>query len=449
MEADLKKFGLSNDKFFKYQEITKSFYNDLAKLYNLADFNTEMINSYGQKAIRAFYNGDKSFIDKIAPEMSNFRWQEAEELVKNLTDPQKAYVFSQNFTQDINNFKKVFSKELVDNATYLLKEIDRDRKVYGPMKHVDYANVLKNATNNIPANLFGYFLSADSSETDKIKYKYEDPVTNNSWEFALGTPKNTQIRSNLNNMTNYFNFRGSKYKHSNNVSSYFSWDKKFGIELYDKVSNESSGSESTLKYGFNFKEKFYFGHSFSSKVVDTDFKVSGKEISIETMYAASENVKLGYEVKQEHDDESMIPTIHMKSKIDLKNASIGEVASYIIHKPLEVIHNKYFDFVKGAITDTPENSEEEETDKSMVEEQGEDMVANENTEKESNNEIGNSANRVFESGIMDERSQQALDRQYQEYVSREVENIERNNELENSNDMNEESAVEKDQGYSV
>lgn len=455
MEASLKDFGLKYEDFIKNQEITKSFYKDLASLYNLADLNQEIKNSYGREAIRAFYNGDKYFIDKIISGQAGLENQAAERIAKTLTDPQKAYLISEKFIDDVKNLREVFPSELVENANFFMDDPYGIYKAFEPIKYKDFINGL----GKIPEldlsqkqfeNLKSGLSNIDSLESGKIKYKFESPKKKTGFDLSLQSLKKSQAKFNINNIRN-FELNGTKYKHARKLSTYTSIDKIFGIELSDKKSNETLGVSSTSKFGYNFKEKFYIGHSYSSKLVDTDFKLSGKDVSIESKAAVIKNVKAGFELQMDHDDTSIMPNYHIKSEIDLKNANMGDLIVYSIIKPIEISHNLMMDYMKSSIDKAlgDEKVEEENTEISLVEEYADELEKREELEKLVNQEVEESLDQIVDSGLLDEVSRQVFEAEYQEFINQEVQKAEEALQEEMAERMQEEIAVNNIQGFGL
>lgn len=444
METSLKKFGLNYEKFLENQEIIKSFYNDLAKLYSMADLNTEMMNSYGQAAIRAFYNGDIDFIDKLLSEGFGSKWQGIEDLAKTLTDIQKSYVTSEKFISDINNIRKVFPSDFVNGANSFMKNAVGFYKDLEPIKYMDFISGLKIVPGSdlakISLNLIRYLLPTESLETGKAKYKFEDPITKNAMNLSIENIEKSQLKYDFNNLTRNFQLNGSNYKISNKTSFYSSLNKKFGIENSAEISNETLGISSKTKYGFNFKDNFYVGQSISSKALDVDFKASEKDVSFESKFAVTNSVKVGSEFKMDLEGESVMPTVNIKSKIDLKNANMGDLVVYSIIKPVEKMHNIFMDYTKEAVDNALESDKEDYTENTGVNEELNEIV---------NQEFTNSLDQVFESEIMDEKSRQILDEEYQQLISEEVESIEVSIQVEQSENLEDEVHFENDQGYSI
>ena len=430
MEASLKDFGLKYEDFVKNQEITKSFYKDLASLYNLADLNQEIKNSYGREAIRAFYNGDKNFIDKIILGQASLENQAEERIAKTLTDPQKSYLISEKFIDDVKNLREVFPSELVENANIFMDDPYGIYKALEPIKYKDFINSLeKNPDLDLSQKQFENLKSGlsniDSLESGKIKYKFENPNKKTDFDLSLQSLKKSQAKFNINNIRN-FELNGTKYKQAKKLSTYTSIDKIFGIELSDKKSNETLGVTSTSKFGYNFKEKFYIGHSYSSKLVDTDFKLSGKDVSIESKAAVTKNVKAGFELQMDHDDTSIMPNYHIKSEIDLKNANMGDLLVYSIIKPIEISHNLMMDYMKSSLDKAlgDEKVEEENTEVSLVEEYADELEKRGELDKLLEEEVEKSLNQIIDSELLDEVSQEVFEAEYQEFINLEVQKVE-------------------------
>lgn len=452
MEASLKDFGLKYEDFVKNQEITKSFYKDLASLYNLADLNQEIKNSYGREAIRAFYNGDKNFIDKIILGQASLENQAEERIAKTLTDPQKAYLISEQFIDDVKNLREVFPSELVENANFFMDDPYDIYKAFEPIKYKDFINSLE----KIPdldmsqkqfENLKKGLSNIDSLESGKIKYKFENPNKKTGFDFSLQSLKKSQAKFNINNIRN-FELNGTKYKQARKLSTYTSIDKIFGIELSDKKSNETLGVTSTSKFGYNFKEKFYIGHSYSSKLVDTDFKLSGKDVSIESKAAVTKNVKAGFELQMDHDDTSIMPNYHIKSEINLKNANMGDLLVYSIIKPIEISHNLMMDYMKSSLDKAlgDEKVEEENTEVSLVEEYADELEKRGELDKLLEEEVEKSLNQIIDSELLDEVSQEVFEAEYQEFINLEVQKVEEALQEEMSEQVQAEITVENIQG---
>lgn len=455
MEASLKDFGLKYEDFIKNQEITKSFYKDLASLYNLADLNQEIKNSYGREAIRAFYNGDKNFIDKIISEQAGLENQAAERIAKTLTDPQKAYLISEKFIDDVKNLREVFPSELVENANFFMDDPYGIYKAFEPIKYKDFINGLEkipelDLSHKQFENLKSGLSNIDSLESGKIKYKFENPNKKTGFDLSLQSLKKSQAKFNINNIRN-FELNGTKYKRARKISAYTSIDKIFGIELSDKKSNETLGVSSTKKFGYNFKEKFYIGHSYSSKLVDTDFKLSGKDVSIESKAAVTKNVKAGFELQMDHDDTSIIPNYHIKSEIDLKNANMGDLIVYSIIKPIEVSHNLMMDYMKSSIDKAlgDEKVEEENTEISLVEEYADELEKRGELDKLLEEEVEKSLNQIIDSELLDEVSQEVFEAEYQEFINQEVQKAEEALQEEMDQQIQEEITVENIQGFGL
>ena len=455
MEASLKDFGLKYEDFVKNQEITKSFYKDLASLYNLADVNQEIKNSYGREAIRAFYHGDKNFIDKIISGQAGLENQAAERIAKTLTDPQKSYLISEKFIDDVKNLREVFPSELVENANFFMDDPYGIYKAFEPIKYKDFINSLE----KIPdldlsqkqfENLKKGLSNIDSLESGKIKYKFANPDKKTGFDLSLQSLKKSQAKFNINNIRN-FELNGTKYKQARKLSTYTSIDKIFGIELSDKKSNESLGVTSTSKFGYNFKEKFYIGHSYSSKLVDTDFKLSGKDVSIESKAAITKNVKAGFELQMDHDDTSIMPNYHIKSEIDLKNANMGDLIVYSIIKPIEISHNLMMDYMKSSIDKAlgDEKVEEENTEISLVEEYADELEKRDELDKLLEEEVEKSLNQIVDSGLLDEVSQEVFEAEYQEFINQEVQKAEEALQEEMSEQVQAEITVENIQGFGL
>ena len=456
MEASLKDFGLKYEDFIKNQEITKSFYKDLASLYNLADVNQEIKNSYGREAIRAFYNGDKNFLDKIISGQAGLENQAAERIAKTLTDPQKAYLVSEKFIDDVKNLREVFPSDLVENANIFMDDPYGIYKALEPIKYKDFVNSLE----KIPdldisqkqfENLKSGLSNIDSLESGKIKYKFANPDKKRGLEFALESLKKSRAKLNLNQYIKNFELNGAKYKFAKNASFYTSIDKKLGMEISEEKSNETLGVTSTSKFGYNFKEKFYIGHSYSSKLVDTDFKLSGKDVSIESKAAVTKNVKAGFELQMDHDDTSIMPNYHIKSEIDLKNANMGDLIVYSIIKPIEISHNLMMDYTKSSIDKAlgDDKVKEENTEISLVEEYADELEKREELEELMNQEVEESLDQIVDSGLLDEVSQQVFEAEYQEYINQEVQKAEEALQEEMSEQVQGEITVENIQGFGL
>ncbi len=344
----------------------------------------------------------------------------------------------------INNIRKVFPKDLVNSANSFMKNAGGFYKTLESIKYTDFINGLRIIPGleltNISLNLLRYLLPNDSLETGKAKYKFENPITKNSVELSAENIEKSQLKYDFNNFTRSFKLNGSNYKISNKTSFYSSLNKKFGIENSGEISNEALGISSKTKFGFNFKDKFYVGHSFSSKRLDVDFKTSEEDISFGSKVAVTKNVKVGSEFKMDFEDDSMIPTFNIKSKIDLKNANLGDLIVYSIIKPVEKMYNIFMDCTKESIDNALDSEKEKYT---------EEIGINEELNEKLDQEFTNSLDQVFESEMMDEKSRQVLDEEYQEFISEEVESIEVNTQVEKSENLEDEVDLENEQGYSI